>query len=560
MFTFLRWMTVRLQLVIATLCLLALVLTFGLVWAVMTERDITRQIDNMRSQGQLVEKINGLVYAVVMESRGVYMSDNADVLERYAKNLESQLDDLGKAVKSSSDLIGDEDKADFATFNANYKTFDMLRRELAQAGRAGGSPAAREVGDNEANRSVRIAFNAAIKVLADRFARRADRLYAISEARARVTIGVALVLGAFVAIIAVFSMLYVRRSVARPVRSLIRAIQKLATGDTDADVPVLKRNDEIGAIAAALLVFKANAIERQRLEHEVRQGTQAQLDRGVALETAIASFEESVGNVIQMVTSASTQMDEAAQSLGATAQEAVELTTSISAATTEAALSVQAVAAASDQLSHSISEITSQISSSSTIAEEAVAEAEITATHFIALAKSADRIGSVLQIITNIAEQTNLLALNATIEAAHAGESGRGFAVVAAEVKTLAQQTARATQDIAAQITAMQDAMRNVDTALASIGDTIVRVRDNGTAIAAAVEEQSFATAEISKNVQEAANGTEDVSRNLVGVTGATNATHVASSQLMGMARELATQSALLRERMNGFVETVRAA
>lgn len=550
----------RLQLVLGAICLTSLVLAVALVWAVMTERNVTRQIDSVRSQGALVEKINGLVYAVVMESRGVYMSDKADVLERFAKNLEAQLGDLGKAVTAWSALIGDEDKADFATFTASYKTFDTLRRELAQAGRTGGSQAARVVGDNEANRSVRIAFNAAIKVLADRFDRRADALYALSETRAQATLAFAVALGSFVVLVAAFSFFYIRRSVARPVQRLTRAIQKLATGDTDADVPVLNRNDEIGAIAAAVLVFKDNAVARQRLEHETRETYQAQLDRSAYLETAISSFEESVGGVIQMVASASTQMDAAAQSLGATAQEAVELTTSISAATTEAAVSVQAVAAASDQLSQSIAEITSQISSSSSIAEEAVNEAGATANHFVALAESANRIGNVLQIITNIAEQTNLLALNATIEAARAGESGRGFAVVAAEVKTLAQQTASATQDIAAQITAMQDAMRNVDTALTSIGDTIVRVRDNGTAIAAAVEEQSFATAEISKNVQEAANGTEDVSRNLVGVTGATQATNAASTQLMGMARELASQSALLRERMNGFVETVRAA
>lgn len=550
----------RLSLVMWALCATSLILAAMLIWGISGERDITRRIDNLRAQSTLVEKVNGLVYAVVMESRGIYMSDKADVLERYAKNQDSQLDDLAKTVNEWAKLVGTEDKAEFETFMTSFRGFDKLRRELSAAGRAQGSSGARLIGDNDANRSVRKAFNTAIKVLADRFDRRADQLYALSEQRARAVFFAAAALGGFVALLSIACIIYVRRAVAPPVSQLTRAISQLASGDIDTEVPDIRRRDEIGTIAGAVAIFRENAIERRRLEAETSSHQHLQLQRGAQLEAAIATFESSVGGVIQSVEAASSQVDSAAQSLGASAGEAVQRTSTISAATVEASTSVQAVAAATNELAQSIAEITSQIAASGAIADTAVTEADTTAQHFAALAKSAERIGSVLQIITGIAEQTNLLALNATIEAARAGDAGRGFAVVASEVKELAQQTAVATQDISAQIMAMQDAMANVDRAVSSIGATIVKVRDNGTSIAAAVEQQSFATAEISKNVHEAADGTDAVSRNLVSVSDATQATSAASAQLMGMARELAQQSTLLRQRMASFIDTVRAA
>jgi methyl-accepting chemotaxis protein len=550
----------RLYLVLSAIGVAVLVLAAGMIWSITSARQIASEIDQLRTKTALIERINGQVYAVVMESRGVYMSDKADALERFAKNLESQLGNLGTTVKVWAEAVTEDDKAEFETFLGHYRTFDTLRRELVAAGRASGNQAARVIGDNEANRATRTAFNTSIKMLADRYEKRAADLFGQSAEKASFAFTLALALAGLVASAVIASMLYVSRAISGPVSSLTGAIQKLATGDTRVEIPALGRRDEIGTIAAAVEVFKTNAGERQRLEQEAFELHRTQAERSAILEEAIASFQQAVGGVVEIVASASTQMDSAAQSLTATAGTAVDMTSAIAASTTEAAVSVQAVASASDQLSQSIAEITSQISASSSIAENAVAEAGTTAAHFANLSQAAERIGSIIEIITSIAAQTNLLALNATIEAARAGDSGRGFAVVAAEVKTLAQQTAQATQDIGAQIAGMQEAMRNVGRALQSIGDTVVRVRDNGVAIASAVEEQAVATAEISKNVQEAAHGTDNVSRNLIGVSDATQATNAAAQQLLGTARELASQASELRDRMNGFAARVRAA
>jgi methyl-accepting chemotaxis protein len=349
--------------------------------------------------------------------------------------------------------------------------------------------------------------------------------------------------------------------VARPIGRTTKAVERLATGDLKVVVEGTERGDEVGALAKALQVFKDNAIEMKRMEAEQEaMKERAEQERRAAMLKVADEFERSVRSVVDIVASASTEMEAAAQSLGATAEETSRQSSAAAAASEQASANVQTVASATEELSSSISEIGRQVQLSADIAKKAVAQAGDTGHTVDGLAQAAQRIGDVVKLIQDIASQTNLLALNATIEAARAGDAGKGFAVVASEVKTLATQTAKATEEIAGQITAIQGATGQTVSAIQNIGEVIGQMSEISGTIASAIQEQSAATSEISGNVQQAAQGTQEISSNLSGVTAATGETASASAQVLGAATELSQQSEKLRSEVERFLGSLRAA
>ena len=355
--------------------------------------------------------------------------------------------------------------------------------------------------------------------------------------------------------------LMMARSITNPLGALSAVMKTLAGGNTDVDVPGCNRRDEIGHMAQDVEVFKANAIERRRLEAEQKEAEAcAAAARRTEMHRLADSFETAVGNIVTTVSSASTELEATAGVLTRTAETTQALSGSVAAASEEASVNVQSVASATDELVASVNEISRQVQESSRIALEAVKQAGQTDGRVNELSRAAGRIGDVVKLITAIAEQTNLLALNATIEAARAGEAGRGFAVVAQEVKALAAQTAKATDEISTQIAGMQSATDESVVAIKEISGTINRVSEIAAAIAAAVEEQGAATQEIARNVQQAAHGTTDVAAHITEVNKAAAETGSASAEVLSSAQDLSTQGNKLKLEVDKFLTTVRAA
>ncbi len=352
---------------------------------------------------------------------------------------------------------------------------------------------------------------------------------------------------------------FIGSGISSPVTAMTSAMGRLADGDKTITVPALGRKDEIGQMADAVEVFKQNAIEMERLAAEQKVEQDKQIERGKKMEAAVSDFDKVISDVVTVVNSAAAEMQATAQSLSATAEQTTQQANAVSAASEEMAQNVQTVSAATEELSSSIGEIGQQVSELTAIVGEAVVQAEDTNAKVEALSDAARKIGDVVTLITEIAEQTNLLALNATIEAARAGEAGKGFAVVASEVKNLATQTAKATEEISGQVRAIQDSTESSAHSIQQITQTVNRVSDIATAIASAVEEQGAATQEISRNVQQAAAGTSEVTSNISGVREASQQTSDGSAQVLTAASELAQNGERLKSEVDGFLRTVRS-
>jgi methyl-accepting chemotaxis protein len=346
----------------------------------------------------------------------------------------------------------------------------------------------------------------------------------------------------------------------RPLQASTRAMRKLAAGDTSIEVPARGRSDEIGEMAEAVGVFKENAIRVEQMRREKDGSEQrAQEEKRKTMAALSDGFEEQVKEVVAAVSSASDEMQTTAKQMATTAEETNSQAAGVASASGQATANVQTVAAATEELSTSIAEIGRQVGQSAQIASVAVEEAEATNTTVTGLAEAARKIGEVVGLITDIASQTNLLALNATIEAARAGDAGKGFAVVASEVKSLANQTAKATEEISNLITAVQDETRGAVTAIDRIRNVIGEINQIATAIATAVEQQGSSTQEISRNVQQAARGTQDVNDSIENVSKAAGETGTAAEQVLRSAGNLAQQSTTLETQVEKFLVQIRA-
>ena len=349
------------------------------------------------------------------------------------------------------------------------------------------------------------------------------------------------------------------KRVTSPLNRMESAMTDLARNKIDVVIPSLDKKDEIGKMAAAVQVFKEYAIEKVRLETEqIESEKRAEAEKRTTMNKMADDFQSSVGGIVESVASASNQMQSTAQSMSATASQTSEQSTAVVAAAEQAAANVQTVASAAEELSSSISEISRQVSQSSQIANNPVHGAERTNQKIQGLAQAADKIGEVVSLITDIAEQTNLLALNATIEAARAGDAGKGFAVVASEVKNLANQTAKATDEIGAQIGGIQGATKDAVVAIEGIGKTIGEINEIASTIAAAVEQQGAAPQEIARNVEQASAATSDVTSNIGRVNQAAAETGTASGEVLGMAQRLSGESDTLRGEVDRFINQVR--
>ncbi len=357
------------------------------------------------------------------------------------------------------------------------------------------------------------------------------------------------------------------RSITRPLAGLEDAMGELASGNSSVEIEGTDRKDEIGSMAQAVDVFKQNALEREKMEAEqakAREAEEARLraesERAEKVSKLIENFDASAKQVLSSVTSAADQLKSSANSMTTTADEASQRSTAVAGASEEASTNVQTVASATEEMTSSVQEISRRVTHSSEIASSAVKEANAANAKVESLAEAAQKIGEVVSLINDIADQTNLLALNATIEAARAGEAGKGFAVVASEVKSLASQTATATEEIGGQIAAIQASTTDAVSAIGAIAKTISEISDVATTVASAVEEQDAATREIAENIQQAASGTQEVSTNITEVSRGVQETGASASQVLEASVQLSQQATELQSAISTFLDNVKAA
>lgn len=494
---------------------------------------------------------SNLVLGILVEAADL---PSADLLPPVKDRFTSTAAHLAKAAAALKDPETSKliDKL-VKTGKESGNIFELKQNELAAA--KTGATVLKE------NRSLALEFEKEVASLETRSEAAAATALHDSEAEIRqgriILISLALVSLATALIIGWY---YVGRGVVRRLVRLQNSMKSIASGDLAAEITT-GGSDEIADMAAALQIFKDNMLESNRLRAE-RSETEkhARAQRRAEMQKLADEFEVAVGEIVHTVSSASTELEASATSLTRTAEETQQLSGMVEAASGEASNNVRSVASATDEMTASIVEISRQVQESNRIAGEAVKQAEVTDQRINELSKAAVRIGDVINLITTIAEQTNLLALNATIEAARAGDSGRGFAVVAQEVKALAAQTARATNEISSQIAGMQAATQDSVLAIKQIGTTISRISEIAAMIATAVDQQGSATQEIARNVEQAAQGTSQVAANIVDVNKGARETGSASSQVLSSAQSLSGESNRLKLEVDRFLDTVRAA
>ena len=520
--------------------------------------ELTEAVETASRAALNVERVNSLVYAVVMESRGVYMSTEPADVKKYGDGLLQFNDKILAVVKNWESIVRADDAEQFAVFKKRIEQFVEFRKELVRRGVEINAAAGREWGDNDANRAVRSALNKDLEALTKVYDERRKEIARQGELN-RIMAFLLTGLGALALVVVGIGVLIIRRSIAQPLSLITATIKRVAEGDEHVEVPHTGRADEIGALARAIQIFQ-EAMERNRnLNSQVLQDSRAREDRARHVETSVEAFRGAIGAVLRAVTDNASAMRETAQSISRVTSDASGRAVAAASATEQASSNVYAVASAAEELSASVEEIGRQVRQSAGVVEQAGLRTEKAVAEIESLAAATQRIDGVLNLIQTIAEQTNLLALNATIEAARAGDAGRGFAVVAHEVKALAEQTAKATSEIGQNVSLIQTSTRNAVDAVREIGHAVNNINEVTSNIAGAVDQQDAATREISSNAQSAAEGNETLVANIGSLRDAIGETSKAATFVLAASSDLTSTAQTLSSEVDKFFQNLRA-
>ncbi len=505
-----------------------------------------------------VQHVNSLVYAIVMESRGVYMSTDKSGASKFGEGLLKFNEQLLAVIASWEQLVQADDSAQFAVFRKRIEQFVDFRKELVRRGVEIGPAAGREWGDNDANREVRAALNKDLDALSKVYAERSTRLAQQTDANHELAV-VLTCLGGLALGVVVIGVLIISRSIARPLSVITTTIKQVADGADNVEVPHTTRADEIGALARAIQIFKEAMDRNRNLNSQVLQDSEAREQRTRHIEKSVEAFQGAMKGVVSAVTASASSMRNTAQSIAKVASDASGQAVVAAGATEQASRSVNAVAGAAEELSASVEEISRQVRQSASVVEQTGRRTDKSVAEIESLAAATQRIDGVLSLIQAIAEQTNLLALNATIEAARAGDAGRGFAVVAHEVKALAEQTAKATSEIGQNVSMIQSSTRSAVEAVREIGGAVRDINEVTSNIAGAVGQQDAATREISVNAQMAAQGNETLVGNIGSLSAAIGETTKAASSVLSASTDLTSTAEILSREVEQFFRDLRA-
>jgi methyl-accepting chemotaxis protein len=520
--------------------------------------ELTEAIETASRAALNVEHVNALVYAVVMESRGVYMSTKPADVKKYGEGLLKFNDQIMAVVKDWESIVRIDDAEQFAAFKKRIEQFVEFRKELVRRGIEIDAAAGREWGDNDANRAVRSALNKDLEALSKVYAERSRQIARQTEVNRSMSF-VLTCLGGLALVLVVIGILIIARSVVRPLSTITAIIKRVAGGAENVDVPHTDRADEIGALAQAIRIFQ-EAMDRNRdLNLKVSQDSETREERARHIETSVEAFRGAIGGVLRAVSDNASAMRQTAQSITKVASEASGRAVAAAGATEQASSNVFAVAGAAEELSTSVEEIGRQVRQSASAVEQAGLRTEKSIEEIESLAAATQRIDGVLNLIQTIAQQTNLLALNATIEAARAGDAGRGFAVVAHEVKALAEQTAKATSEIGQNVGLIQASTRNAVDAVREIGTAVHDINEVTSNIASAVGQQDAATREISANAQQAAQGNETLVANISSLSDAIGETNKAATSVLSASNDLTSTAEILSREVDKFFDNLRA-
>ncbi|WP_456619182.1 MULTISPECIES: methyl-accepting chemotaxis protein [unclassified Bradyrhizobium] len=520
--------------------------------------DLTAAIETANAAALNVERVNSLVYAVVMESRGVYMSTEPAVVKKYGEGLLKFNAQILDVVKRWETIVRDDDAEQFATFKKRIEQFVEFRKELVRRGVEINAAAGREWGDNDANRAVRSALNKDLEALSKVYAERARQIAQQTETNRTLSF-VLTCLGGLALALVVIGIVIIARSIARPLSAITAAIKQVADGAENVEVPHSRRADEIGALARAIQIFQDAMGRNRNLASQVSQDSAAREQRARHIEQSVEAFREAIGAVMRGLTDNASTMRETAQTITRVTADANSRAGTAANATEQASHNVTAVAGAAEELSASVVEIGRQVRQSASAVEQTGHRTEKSIAEIESLAAATQRIDGVLNLIQAIAEQTNLLALNATIEAARAGDAGRGFAVVAHEVKALAGQTAKATAEIGENVGLIQASTRNAVDAVREIGGAVREINDVTSAIAGAIGQQDAATREISSNAQSAAQGNETLVANITSLRDAIGETDTAAASVLTAASSLTATAETLSREVEKFFQNLRS-